>query len=115
MGKKLGEWTDNYGNQATTRKIYIGLVTNYFSKIGVAEIKIEAHDLKVGDEIMIIGHTTGVVNVNTIHELRLHLTLVEKVTKGNLCSIPVNELVRRGDKLYKIVAADRTVPNLVQQ
>ena len=106
MGKKLGEWTENYGNQATTRKLYIGLVTNYFSKIGVAEIKIETHDLKVGDEIMIIGPTTGVVNVNAIHELRLHLTPVEKVTKGNLCSMPVDDLVRRGDKLYKIVPAN---------
>ncbi|MFA5417604.1 MAG: peptidase U32 family protein [Bacteroidales bacterium] len=115
MGKKEGEWTENYGNQATTRKIYVGLVTNYFSKIGVAEIKIESHDLSIGEECMIIGPTTGVIEVNAIHELRLHLTPVETVTKGNLCSMPVNELVRRGDKLYKIVAADRTVLNLVQQ
>lgn len=115
MGKKEGEWTENYGNQATTRKIYVGLVTNYFSKIGVADIKIESHDLSIGEECMIIGPTTGVIEVNAIHELRLHLTPVETVTKGNLCSMPVNELVRRGDKLYKIVAADRTVLNLVQQ
>ncbi|MDP2721346.1 MAG: peptidase U32 family protein [Bacteroidales bacterium] len=105
MGKKEGEWTENYGNQATTRKIYVGLVTNYFGKIGVAEIKIESHNLSVGEECMIIGPTTGVIEVNAIHELRLHLTPVETVTKGNLCSMPVNELVRRGDKIYKIVAA----------
>ncbi len=113
MGKKTGEWTENYGNQATTRKMYIGLVTNYFSKIGVAEIKIESHQLSVGEDIMIIGPTTGVYEDN-VRELRLEYTSVEKVAKGDLCSIPVNELVRRGDKLYKIVPADRSVPNLVQ-
>lgn len=114
MGKKLGEWTENYGNQATTRKMYVGLVTNYFSKIGVAEIKIESHQLSVGENIMIIGPTTGVYE-DEIGELRLDLTGVEKVKKGDLCSLPVKSLVRRGDKLYKIVAADRSVPNLVQK
>ncbi len=114
MGKKLGEWTEDYGNQATIRKMYIGLVTNYFSKIGVAEVKIETHDLSVGDEIKIIGPTTGVYE-DAVRELRLEMDPVEKVVKGNLCSLPVKELVRRGDKLYKMVAADRSVPNLVQQ
>jgi putative protease len=114
MGKKEGEWTEDYGNQASTRKMYIGIVTNFFSKIGVAEIKIESHDLKTGEEIKIIGPTTGVYE-DTVRELRLDLEPVEKVIKGDLCSIPVNDLVRRGDKLYKIVVADRSVPNLVQQ
>ena len=113
LGKKIGEWTDNYGNQATTRKIYIGLVTNYFGKIGVAEIKIETHDLKVGEEFKIIGPTTGVYE-DHVKELRLELSPVDQVIKGDLCSLPVKELVRRGDKLYKIVAADRMVLNLVQ-
>jgi len=114
MGKKIGEWTVDYGSQATVRKMYIGLVTNYFSKIGVAEIKIETHDLSVGDEIKIIGPTTGVYE-DAVRELRLEMDPVKKVVKGNLCSLPVNELVRRGDKLYKMVVADKSVPNLVQQ
>ena len=113
LGKKLGEWTDNYGNQATTRKLYIGLVTNYFGKIGVAEIKIETHDLKVGEEFKIIGPTTGVYE-DHVKELRLELSRVDQVIKGDLCSLPVKELVRRGDKLYKIVTLDHSVPNLVQ-
>jgi putative protease len=94
--------------------MYVGLVTNYFSKIGVAEIKIESHQLSVGENIMIIGPTTGVYE-DEIGELRLDFTAVEKVKKGDLCSLPVKSLVRRGDKLYKIVAADHSVPNLVQK
>lgn len=114
LGRKTGEWTEEYGNQATHRKMYIGKVTNYFGKIGVAELKIEAHDLAENEEIKIIGPTTGVYE-NRVDEIRLNLDRVQKVTKGNLCSVPVNTLVRRGDKVYKIVSADRNVPNLVQQ
>jgi len=114
MGKKFGEWTEDYGNQATQRKMYIGKVTNYFSKIGVAELKIESHDLKPGEEIKIIGPTTGVYEA-IVEELRLELKPVQQVVKGDVCSLPVKDLVRRGDKLYKVVKADRKVPNLVQQ
>lgn len=102
MGRKFGEWTEDYGNQATQRKMYIGKVTNYFSKIGVAEIKIETHDLGVGDEIKIIGETTGVYEA-MVDEVRLELNPVSKVVKGNSCSIRVADIVHRGDKLYKVV------------
>jgi putative protease len=114
LGRKLGEWTESYGNQATVRKMYIGKVTNYFSKIGVAELKIETHDLALEDEIKIIGPTTGVYE-DTISEIRLDYDPVKKAVKGDVCSIPVKELVRRGDKVYKMVPADKNIPNLVQQ
>ncbi len=114
LGRKLGEWTESYGNQATVRKMYIGKVTNYFNKIGVAELKIETHDLAVEDEIKIIGPTTGVYE-DTISEIRLDYDPVKKAVKGDICSIPVKELVRRGDKVYKIVPADKSIPNLVQR
>jgi len=113
LGRKMGEWTEEYGNQSTHRKMYIGKVTNYFGKIGVAELKIETHDLSIGEEIRIIGPTTGVYE-GFIEEVRLDLKTVKKVAKGDVCSIPVKELVRRGDKVYKVVMADRSIPNLVQ-
>ncbi|MDN5349771.1 MAG: family peptidase [Bacteroidales bacterium] len=102
LGKKIGEWTESYGSQATKRKIYVGLVTNYFTKIGVAEIKMETHSMALGDEILIIGPTTGVVE-EQITEIRSELQQIEQTKKGDLCSIPVNTLVRRGDKVYKLV------------
>ena len=102
MGRKLGEWTERYGSQATKRKIYVGKVTNFFTKLNVAEIKMETHDLNVGDEFRIIGPTTGVYEDN-IREIRVDLQNVEKTVKGDDCSIPVKELVRRGDKVYKVI------------
>ncbi len=102
LGKRLGEWSEVYGSEATMKKIYVGKVTNYFDKIGVAEFLLETGELVVGNEILIIGPTTGVVET-TVEEMRVDLKNVDKSIKGERCSILVNTLVRRSDKLYKIV------------
>ena len=62
----------------------------------------EEGELSVGDDILIIGNTTGVYE-DHLSEIRLDLKPVEKVEKGVLCSIPVKELVRRGDQIFKWV------------
>ena len=102
LGKKLGEWTERYGSQATKQKIYIGKITNYFSNIKVAEVKIETHSLTKGDEIIITGPTTGVMEL-VVPELRVDLKETEIAKKGEYCSIPIEQIVRRNDKLYKVV------------
>ena len=102
LGKRMGEWTERYGSQATKRKIYIGKIANYFTKLKVAEIKIETHPLSVGDEIKIIGPTTGVYE-SKVKEIRVNLNKVKTANKGEICSIPVDTFLRRADKLYKIV------------
>ena len=101
LGRKLGEWTENYGSQATTKKVYVGLVNNYFSKIGVVEIKMETQSLQLGDNILVMGPTTGVYE-DTLSEIRVDLQVVEKTQKGDHCSIPVKTTLRRGDKVYRI-------------
>jgi len=106
LGHKTGEWTEEYGNQATERKIYIGKITNYYSKIGVAELKLESHSLETGEKIIVIGSTTGVYE-DTLTEIRLDLEPVKSVKKGDICSLSVKSILRRGDKLYKVVKADR--------
>lgn len=102
LGRTMGEWSERYGSQATRIKQHIGKITNYFGNISVAEICMEESELAVGDEILIIGPTTGVYE-DTAREIRLDLKPVEKVQKGVYCSIPVNGLVRRGDQVYKWV------------
>lgn len=107
LGQKLGEWSHVYGSQASRRKKYTGKITNYFSKLKVAEILIEAGELETGDEILITGPTTG-VEVLTVNEIRVDLTPVKKAVKGERCSIPVNSLVRRSDKLYRWIEVSKT-------
>ena len=99
QGARLGEWSEVYGNKATKSKKYIGKVTNYFSNIGVAEILIETGSISVGDNVIIIGPSTGVVEV-TVEEIRVDLKSTESAVKGEYCSIAVPEKLRRSDKLY---------------
>jgi putative protease len=98
----MGEWTKKYGSQATQRKVYGGKVTNYFKKLDVAEIKLESHDLKLGDEVYVIGETTGVYE-DKLQEIRLDLKPVQQVVKGDVFSIKTGEMLRRNDKVYKII------------
>lgn len=102
LGRTMGEWSKRYGSQATRYKQRVGKITNYFSKLSVAEVCMEEGELSVGDDILIIGTTTGVYE-DKLSEIRLDLMPVEKVEKGVLCSIPVKELVRRGDQIFKWV------------
>lgn len=99
QGARLGQWSEVYGNKATKSKKYIGKVTNYFSNIGVAEILIETGSISVGDNVIIIGPSTGVVEV-TVEEIRVDLKSTESAVKGEYCSIAVPEKLRRSDKLY---------------
>jgi putative protease len=104
LGRTMGEWTERYGSQATQTKIYVGKITNYFANINVAEIKMESGDMQLGDKIMIMGPTTGVYE-DTLSEIRVDLKPVPQTAKGDMCSIPTSEVVRRGDKVYKVVTS----------
>lgn len=105
LGRKIGEWTERYGSQATKTKLFVGTVTNFFGKINVAEIRMETQDLNIGDNIMIIGPTTGVYE-DQISEIRVDLKSVNASVKGELCSIPTKDVVRRGDKVYKVIDSE---------
>ncbi len=104
LGQRLGEWSSNYGSGATKRKVYIGKGLKYFSNLGVAEFLMETQSLKVGDEILITGPTTGAV-FQTVEEIRVDLESVEETVKGEKFSMKVNEKIRPSDKLFKMVKA----------
>jgi U32 family peptidase len=103
LGQRLGEWSDQYGSVATVKKVYIGKVTNYFDRIGVAEVVIETGSLEVGDPLVFIGPSTGAIEI-TLEELRVNELNVRSADKGERCSLPVHQVLRRSDKVYKLVS-----------
>ena len=108
LGRKMGEWSERYGSQATENKVFLGKVTNYYNRPQVAEMKIEtAEHLRVGEDLMVIGQTTGVYRA-TVEELRLGDTAqpVPEVGQGDVFSVKTTEMLHRGDKLYRV---DRVV------
>lgn len=102
LGQRLGEWSKNYGSEATERKIYVGKGVKYFSNIGVAEFLVEAAELHVGDKLLITGPTTGAVFA-TLDEARVELQPVQTVKKGESFSMKLDK-IRPSDKLYKLVS-----------
>ena len=105
QGAYLGQWSDVYGSQATLRKVYCGKVSNWFDRIGVAEITVESVDLSQGDRAMAIGATTGVVEF-TVDDMRVNLQSTQTARKGERCSVAIDPSIcpggrlRRGDKIY---------------
>lgn len=102
QGQFMGEWTQNYGSEATEKKVYVGKAIKYFSNIGVGEFQIEAAEMNVGDKLLITGPTTGAL-FTELTEVRYDLKPVEKVEKGMRVSFKVPEKIRPNDKLYKLV------------
>ena len=101
LGQTLGEWNKHYGSMATERKVLVGKVTKYYSKLQVAEIAVEATSFKVGDHLLITGNTTGAMHLDC-KEIRYELKPVEKAEQGWRVSIPVPGKVRENDKFFKL-------------
>lgn len=100
-GRPTAELSARYGSGATMRKVYVGKVTNFYKKISVAEVLIEAAPLHKGERLLWMGETTGCVEqvAETIH---LTDSPVEQVRQGELCAIKTDTMIRRGDRLYKM-------------
>ncbi|WP_417443504.1 peptidase U32 family protein [Joostella sp.] len=104
LGQKLGEWSDGPGSQATQKKVYVGKGMHFFPKSNIAEFKVEAFDIKIGDTLLVTGPTTGVEEF-TLEEMMVNDEKLEVAKKGDSCTIRTDFRVRLSDKLYKIVAS----------
>ena len=104
-GRDVAEHTARYGSSATQRKVYIGKVTNFFTKISVAEVLVEASPINEGDSLMWMGETTGVLEMPA-EGLVLKEEVVKHIPQGVYCSIKVPRRLRRGDKLYKMAPSE---------
>lgn len=104
LGQTLGEWNSNYGSSATKKKVFLGYIQNFYPKAKAAAIVVQAGEVSIGDDIMIIGNKTGVVEYK-ITELRIEDDSVALASKGQVCSIPISDTLRPNDKVYKFVDA----------
>lgn len=105
LGRKMGEWSDNPGSKATKRKVYIGKGMKFYDEAGIGEFFIEAQGVKVGDELLITGPTTGVIET-TLTSMRVEDEPAEQVKRGVAITFPVSEKIRPSDKLYKLIPVE---------
>jgi translation elongation factor EF-Tu-like GTPase len=79
----------------------IGTVMDFFARPVVAGIDLIG-TLKVGDNIHIVGHTTDLEL--TVDSMQINNVNVSEAKSGDSIGIKVTDRVRRGDKVYKVVA-----------
>lgn len=103
LGAPTVEHTARYGSSATRRKVYVGKVTNFFRRVGVAEVLVEASTLATGDDLLMIGSTTGVLEF-TAAEIFLDGEPSDGAIQGQTISLRTPATARRGDKLYKLIS-----------
>lgn len=87
------------GSKATTKKAYIGKVLNYFKKPKAAHILLESGKIKLNDRILIIGETTGLIEL-TLKKMFIDEKVSSTAQKGDEITFKTPELVRRNDKVY---------------
>ena len=105
LGRKMGEWSNQYGSVATQKKVYLGKGIKYFEKIGVGEFLLESQEINLGDQLIITGPTTGYVEA-VAEEIRNNEgNPITTASRGETIAIRVAEKIRPSDKLYKIVSA----------
>lgn len=80
----------------------IGFVSNYFSKISVAAVEITDGTVSLGDTLHFLGHTTNFES--KVASMQIEHKSVTEAKRGDSVGIKISETVRRGDKIYKVVA-----------
>lgn len=109
LGRQLGEWSPVHGSLATQKKIYVGIVANYFAKSGIVHVRMDAQQLEIGDQIIVTGPTTGVYE--TVLESMVNNDAPCMVAvKGDNPTFRVERTLRRNDKVYKVVETHKTPP-----
>jgi len=81
-------------------EVEIGKVSDFFARPVVAGIELTAM-LKLGDKIRIKGYTTDVEF--TVDSMQINNADVNEAKAGDDIGIKVNERVRRGDTVYKVI------------
>lgn len=108
QGQRLGEWNDGYGSRAAERKTYAAKVVKFFSRISVMEVKVEAHEIRVGDELLVTGPTTGALRL-TCREIHYDPDPVAVAEKGWRVAIAVPAKTRPGDKVFIITKDEKQI------
>ncbi len=101
------QFTDSDANFATEKKLYLGVIRNYYARHQVAEVLVHEGVLKPNIRIAIHGPKTGVLDF-TVGALRQDDAMPTEVARGAWATFVVPERVRPGDKVFFVVPATPT-------
>ncbi len=96
------QFADTDENQATTRKLHVGVVLNYYARAKVVQVQVQGASIGIGDALSVHGASTGVVDL-VVAALRRDEQSLERAGKGNWVTLPCEPRVRTGDQVYRVV------------
>ncbi len=102
LGKKLEEWSGVYGSKSTKEKVMVGVCKHYFPRTNIGEFFLHSGKIELGDEILIIGKTTGILK-QKVDSLYIDEKPVSSAKNKDIITIKVNERVRENDKLFVLI------------
>ena len=79
----------------------VGEVMKFFAKPSVAAVKVTDNELKVGDTVKFVGHTTDFTD--TIASIEVNNQRVEKAVPGDFVGVKVSDRVREGDEVLIVI------------
>jgi putative protease len=98
------QFTDSDENQATSKKLHVGVVLNYYPKARMVQIQIQDQPIAIGDALAIHGPTTGVIEL-TVTALRRDDAVCTRAERGTWVTLPCESRVRLNDKVFVVRAA----------
>lgn len=106
LGEPWVKWSGAYGNKATKTRVQVGVVENYYVKIGIVQVDMNAGEITSSDEYQIVGPTTGILRGEK-PDLWLDKKQVSLAEKGTNITFKVSKRVREGDIVYKVVDTEK--------
>jgi len=105
LGREQG-WAADYGNKSKRRKVLVGSVAHAYRKAGVIEVRSAATKLKKGNDILVIGNSTGVIE-GKVEEMRVlqengDMIGSDLCSNGQTLTVKVAGNIRTNDKLFKV-------------
>ncbi len=105
LGREQG-WSADYGNKSKRRKVLVGSVAHAYRKAEVIEVRSSATTLSKGDDFLIIGDTTGVIE-GQVEEMRVlqpngEMIPSDQCLNGQTLTLKVKGKIRTNDKLFKV-------------
>ncbi len=101
MGRTPDEWRSRKTNESLFKKRYVGRVTNYYRKVGAAEIEIHQHGFEIGETVLIRGPRTGVL-WQKIKSMQVDHEGVDSVQGPVKMALEVDREIRRGDEVFRL-------------
>ncbi|MEI6211653.1 MAG: peptidase U32 family protein [bacterium] len=103
FGRPTGDLCQEPDSRATQRKEFVGPVVNYYRQVSAAEINVQGQPFAVGDELLILGPTTGLLRVQ-VNAIQVEHQSVPAARQGTHVAVSVDRKVRLHDKVYVVRA-----------